>query len=42
MCTLSTDELVGMRGDFPFGGDDDCLETGLFLPGKRDVGCAYF
>ena len=42
MYTLDTNELVGMRGDFPFGGGDECLETGLFLLGKRDVGCAYF
>jgi len=40
--TLNTNELVSMRGDFPFGGGDDSLETGLFLLGKRDVGCAYF
>jgi hypothetical protein len=42
MYTLNTDELGGMCGDFPFGRGNDCLETGLFLLGKRDVGCAYF
>lgn len=40
--TLNPNELVGMRGDFPFGRGDDGLETGLFLLGKRDVGCANF
>lgn len=42
MSTLDTDELVGMRGDFLFGGGDDCLETALFLLGERDIGCTYF
>lgn len=40
--TLNTSELVSPRGDFPFGGGDGCLETGLFFLGKRDVGCADF
>ena len=37
MCTLNTNELVGMRGDFLFGGGDDGLKPGLFLLGIRDV-----
>ena len=40
--TLNTSELVSLYGDFPFGGGDDRLETGLFLLGKSDVGCADF
>ena len=41
MCTLDANELVGMRGDFLFGGGDDSFKTGLFLLCKRYIGCAY-
>ena len=40
--TLNTSELVRLYGDFPFGGGDNRLETGLFLLGESDVGCADF
>lgn len=41
-CTLNTSEVVSLHGDFLFGGGYDRLETGLFLLGKSDVGCANF